>query len=307
MTSKTAFIDYFRILNIDPNASPLEVKRAFKIKAKETHPDQSRDPKAQSGQKFIEVKEAFETLIDPFRRREYLEYYREYRRISEREQLLKRIESRRRHYSLVYYYCKAPGEIEKSLENRTFHNLISHHREISKAWGAKIDIEARKICDNRPRQKMRTLIQDMYEIRNRKKDISGFEFHGELVIRHLTDLADELPECLVTLQLLLHDMPHHADNYLVGYALYFLEPKLEIWLEDNWIEYAKLLYFIKKYYKTSFSDWPLDILYPFSRLNLSLMVLSQIERGLEPAEIQEMIENKVPLNQIHNMARWALK
>ena len=97
----------------------------------------------------------------------------------------------------------------------------------------------------KPGKKIRALIQEMYAAREDKKEISGFEFHGELVIRHLTDLAEELPECLVTLQLLLHDMPHHADNYLVGYALYFLEPKFEIWLEDSWTEYAKLLHLLK--------------------------------------------------------------
>ena len=307
MFSKTTFKDYFEILNITPTASPIEVKRAYKIKAKETHPDQNKDPKAQSGQKFIDVKEAFETLIDPLLRREYLEYYREYKRISEKEQFRKRIESRRRQYSLVYYYCKAPGEIEKSLEKKIFQNLISHYREMSKSWGAGADMDSRTICDNKPRQKMRALIQDMYTTRDHKKDISGFEFHGELVVRHLTDLADELPECLVTLQLLLHDMPHHADNYLVGYALYFLEPKLEIWLEDSWSEYAKLMYFIKKYYKIPFCDWPQDILYPYSRLYLSLKVLSQIEKGLEAKDILEITEQKVPLAQIQMMTKWGFK
>ena len=307
MISKTIFKDYFEILQIAPTASPVEVKRAFKTKAKETHPDHNKDPKAQSGQKFIEVKEAFETLNDPIRRREYLEYYREYKRISEREKFRKRVESRRRQYSLVYYYCKAPGEIEKSREKKTFQTLISHYREISEAWGAVIDTEARKISDTHPRQKMRNLIQEMYDIRDHKKDISGFEFHGELVIRHLTDLADELPECLVTLQLLLHDLPHHSDNYLVGYALYFLEPKLEIWLEDNWNEYAKLLYFIKTYYKVSFCSWPLDVLYPYSRLSLSLKVLNETERGLNPKQIAEITEHKLSVSQIQMMARWALK
>ncbi|MBG90906.1 MAG: hypothetical protein CL521_03705 [Actinobacteria bacterium] len=307
MTTKNTFKDYFEILEIMPSASPVEVKRAYKTKAKKTHPDQNKDPKIKSGQKFIEVQEAYETLIDPLRRREYLEYYLQYKRVAEREEFRKRVESQRRQYSLIFYYCKAPGEIEKSREKKTFQDLISHYKEISKAWGAEIAMEARQISDNSPRQKIRTLIQDMYDTRDQKKNISGFEFHGELVIRHLTDLAEELPECLVTLQLLLHDMPHHSDNYLVGYALYFLEPKLEIWLEDNWTEYAKLLYYLKKYYRTAFRDWPEDILYPFSRLSLSLKVLSEAEKGSNPIDIVERIENKVPLNQVQMMVRWALK
>lgn len=307
MISKPEFKDYFEILNIAPTASPIEVKRAFKIKAKETHPDHNKDPNAQSGQQFIDVKEAFETLIDPLLRREYLAYYRENKQIIEREQLRKRVESRRRQYSLVYYYCKAPGEIEKSREQITFQSLISYYREISKSWGAGTDVESRTICDTQARQKIRALIQEMYAIREDKKEISGFEFHGELVIRNLTDLAEELPECLVTLQLLLHDMPHHADNYLVGYALYFLEPKFEIWLEDSWTEYAKLLYLLKKYYKIPFYNWPHEILYPYSRLNLSLRILIETEKGLKPKEIEEIIEQKVPLTQIQMMAKWALR
>ncbi len=305
-TAKT-FRDYFDILGISPSASPVEVKRAYKIKAKKTHPDRTNDPSAKSGQRFIEVNEAYETLIDPLLRREYLTYYRQYKRIAEKEEFLKRVETKRRQYSLIYYYCKAPGEIEKSRETATFKNLVSHYEEISQAWGAKKNLDARQVSDNQPRQKMRGLIQDMYDIREQKKNISGFEFHGELVIRRLTDLAEELPECLVTLQLLLHDMPHHYDNYLVGYALYFMEPRLEIWLEDSWTEYAKLLYYMKKSYNTAFSDWPYDILYPFSRLSLSLKVLSEIENGLNTSEIAEIVENKVPLNQLQMMSRWALK
>lgn len=307
MISKPEFKDYFEILNIAPTASPIEVKRAFKTRAKETHPDHNKDPKARSGQQFIDVKEAFETLIDPLLRREYLAYYRENKRIIEREQLRKRVESRRRQYSLVYYYCKAPGEIEKSREQITFQNLVSYYREISQSWGAGTEVESRSICDTQARQKIRALIQEMYAAREDKKEISGFEFHGELVIRHLTDLAEELPECLVTLQLLLHDMPHHADNYLVGYALYFLEPKFEIWLEDSWSEYAKLLYLLKKYYKIPFYNWPHEILYPYSRLHLSLRILIETEKGLKPKEIEEIIEQKVPLTQIQMMTKWALR
>ncbi len=61
--------DYYEILGIDRNASPDEVKRAFRKLAKEHHPD--RNHKEGSAERFKEVNEAYEVLSDEGKRSAY--------------------------------------------------------------------------------------------------------------------------------------------------------------------------------------------------------------------------------------------
>ncbi|KAL7059261.1 hypothetical protein AAHC03_013770 [Spirometra sp. Aus1] len=69
-TSTTAARDYYKILQIRPNASPEEVKQAFHALSKKYHPDVAgSDP--QSHTKFIEISEAFSVLGKEQSRREY--------------------------------------------------------------------------------------------------------------------------------------------------------------------------------------------------------------------------------------------
>lgn len=52
---------YFNILEVSPNSGILEIKRAFRKKAKKFHPDLNKDPGAQG--RFILVNEAYEFLM----------------------------------------------------------------------------------------------------------------------------------------------------------------------------------------------------------------------------------------------------
>jgi DnaJ-class molecular chaperone len=65
--------DYYEILGVDRDASPTEVKRAFRALARELHPDvNDHDPEAE--EKFKAAAEAYEVLSDPERRRAYDAY-----------------------------------------------------------------------------------------------------------------------------------------------------------------------------------------------------------------------------------------
>ena len=63
------FIDYYDVMGVKPDATPEEVKRAYRKLAREYHPDVSDAPDAET--RFKALGEAWTVLKDPERRREY--------------------------------------------------------------------------------------------------------------------------------------------------------------------------------------------------------------------------------------------
>lgn len=62
--------DYYEVLGVARDASEAEIKKAFRIKAKECHPDINPDDEV-AEHKFKEINEAYEVLNDSEKRRQY--------------------------------------------------------------------------------------------------------------------------------------------------------------------------------------------------------------------------------------------
>ncbi|MCM2465779.1 J domain-containing protein [Methanoculleus oceani] len=56
---------YYDILGVAPDATPEEIRTAYRTLAKQCHPDINPDPDA--SERFIAIQQAYETLIDPDR------------------------------------------------------------------------------------------------------------------------------------------------------------------------------------------------------------------------------------------------
>lgn len=70
-----AYIDYYKILGVDKNASQDDIKKAFRKLARKYHPDLNpNDPSAKD--KFQEINEANEVLSDPEKRKKYGEHWK---------------------------------------------------------------------------------------------------------------------------------------------------------------------------------------------------------------------------------------
>ncbi|MBI4614516.1 MAG: J domain-containing protein, partial [Planctomycetes bacterium] len=62
-------LTYYEVLGVGPQSDLEEIKRAFRRRALETHPD--KNPHPQAGQEFIRVAQAYETLSDIHKRAAY--------------------------------------------------------------------------------------------------------------------------------------------------------------------------------------------------------------------------------------------
>ncbi|MDH3688797.1 MAG: DnaJ domain-containing protein [Gammaproteobacteria bacterium] len=68
------FVDYYKIMGVEEDASAEDIKKAYRRLARKYHPDVSKESNAEA--KFKELGEAYEVLKDPEKRTEYDELRR---------------------------------------------------------------------------------------------------------------------------------------------------------------------------------------------------------------------------------------
>lgn len=68
------FKNHYRTLQVDSTADEMTIKAAFRRLALRYHPDRARD--ARASRRFQEIREAYDVLSDPARRRDYDRLYR---------------------------------------------------------------------------------------------------------------------------------------------------------------------------------------------------------------------------------------
>ena len=79
------FIDYYKVLGIDKNASEEDIKKAYRKLARKLHPDLNPNDK-DAHQKFQQINEANEVLSDPEKRKKYDTYGKDWQHAEQFEQ-----------------------------------------------------------------------------------------------------------------------------------------------------------------------------------------------------------------------------
>lgn len=63
--------DFYKLLEVDKNASEAEIKKSYRRMAMKFHPDRNKDNPEEAEKKFKQIKEAYEILSDPKKRSAY--------------------------------------------------------------------------------------------------------------------------------------------------------------------------------------------------------------------------------------------
>src|SRR6478672_4762574 len=79
------FIDYYKILGIEKNASEEDIKKAYRKLARKLHPDLNPNDK-EAHKKFQQINEANEVLSDPEKRKKYDQYGKDWQHAEHFEQ-----------------------------------------------------------------------------------------------------------------------------------------------------------------------------------------------------------------------------
>src|SRR5215813_6068600 len=67
------YIDYYKVLGLDKNASQEDIKKTYRKLARKHHPDLNPESK-EAHKKFQQINEANEVLSDPEKRKKYDQY-----------------------------------------------------------------------------------------------------------------------------------------------------------------------------------------------------------------------------------------
>src|SRR5882724_10070461 len=79
------FIDYYKVLGVDKNATTEDIKKAYRKLARQHHPDLNPNDK-EAHKKFQQINEANEVLSDPEKRKKYDQYGKDWQHAEQFEQ-----------------------------------------------------------------------------------------------------------------------------------------------------------------------------------------------------------------------------
>ena len=109
------FIDYYKILGVDKNASDEDIKKAYRKLARKLHPDLNPDDK-EAHKKFQQINEANEVLSDPEKRKKYDQYGKDWQHAEQFEQHRAQ-QAGQQHYEQQFYSGDTDSDFSSFFES----------------------------------------------------------------------------------------------------------------------------------------------------------------------------------------------
>jgi|SRR5690554_8488 len=117
------FLDYYKILEIDKNATQADIKKAYRKLARKYHPD--LNPKDQNAQqKFQQINEAHEVLSDPEKRKKYDQYGKDWEHSDAFEQARKQQQQAGGGFGRQYTYSTGSQGFDESQFSEFFESMF---------------------------------------------------------------------------------------------------------------------------------------------------------------------------------------
>jgi DnaJ-class molecular chaperone len=114
--------DYYKILGIEQSASETEIKKAYRSLSYKYHPDQNPDPIA--GERMREINEAYETLRDQDKKRQY-DYSRQFSNVNPLENIFTEIFRNQQHQMPIFTQMMHPHHQPQNMPNmNNIHNIF---------------------------------------------------------------------------------------------------------------------------------------------------------------------------------------
>lgn len=110
------FIDYYKILGIEKNATQDQIKKAYRKLARKHHPDLNPNDK-DAKHKFQEINEANEVLSDPEKRKKYDQYGQDWKHSDEFEKAKHQQRRTSHSYEDVFSGAESEGDFSDFFES----------------------------------------------------------------------------------------------------------------------------------------------------------------------------------------------
>ncbi len=119
-----AYIDYYKVLGLNKNATTDEVKKAYRKLARKHHPDLNPNNK-EAEKRFQEINEANEVLGDPEKRKKYDKYGKDWKHGEEFEKAQRAQQSHQQQYQgSQSFYSGAEGDFGADDFSEFFHSMF---------------------------------------------------------------------------------------------------------------------------------------------------------------------------------------
>lgn len=157
------FIDYYKVLGLDKNATQAQIKSAYRKLARKYHPDLNQNDK-DAKKNFQQINEANEVLSDPVKRAKYDQYGKDWQHAEEFGKSRQYSQNKSSQYGNQYNDFNRPGyETEFS---DFFESLFGNYRDTSNRRKVKFrgeDFHA----------ELHLGLMDVYNTRKQELDVNG--------------------------------------------------------------------------------------------------------------------------------------